>query len=283
MLAAGGFAVLGLPYVAGCTGRDRGAAVRSGTDEVVHLTSFGIFGRDAYPFVAAQLGFFAESDLSVHVEAGPGAAQDKLAALLAGQAQFAAIDLSGAILARNAGTTGFTTLAAIHQLFPAAIMTVSPDITQPHQLAGRTIAMTTGGIPHLLWPAYAQEHGFEPDQARIVDLDPPQLIPALASGRADGIDQFVMGLPTVQAAVGDRTVNVLAYSDVLTDLYGIALVTTTELAVEQPELCIRFRDALLRGLAHCLDHPEEAGQILADAEESVDPAVAAAELVAMEP
>lgn len=271
-----------VPALAACDASDQAASARGPADEVTYLTSFGIFGRDAHPFVAAQLGYFAEADLSVNVQSGPGAAQDKMAALLGGQAQFAAVDLSGAMIALGAGTTGCTTLAAVHQLFPAALMTADPEITTPQDLAGRTIAMPSGAIPDLLFPTYAREVGLDPDQVQRIDASPQQLPTLLATGRVDAIDQFVFGLPTVQAAVGDREVMMLSYSDVLSDLYGIGLMTTVELAVEQPELCVRFRDALLRGLDRSLTHPAEAGQILTDAEESVDPVVAAAELEIMD-
>lgn len=285
VIQAGGYAALGLPIplTAGCSG-DRGAAVKPGTDQVTMLTSFGLFGRDSYPLVASERGFFAEADLEVTVQPGPGAAADKLAALRAGEAQFAAIDLSGAIIAAGQGPTGCTALAAIHQLFPAALMTTNPAITTPQDLVGRTIAMPSGAIPDLLFPSYAQLSGLDPNEVERVNAPPQQLPQLLAAGTVDAIDQFVFGLPTVQAAVGDnRAVTMLPYSDVLTDLYGIALVTTIKLAFEQPDLCRRFRDALLRGLEYSLDHPAEAGRILAEVEESAHADVAAAELEIMEP
>jgi NitT/TauT family transport system substrate-binding protein len=70
---------------------------------------------------------------------------------------------------------------------------------------------------------------------------------------------------------------------VVGDLYGNALITTTELIRSNPDLVARFRDALLEGLAYSLDHPDEAGQILHKYQPSLDAESAADELRLMEP
>ena len=73
------------------------------------------------------------------------------------------------------------------------------------------------------------------------------LIGALVSRQVDAIGQFVVGEPLVAAAAEGRPVTVLPYDEYLGDMYGVCLLTRPALADSHPELCARFRDALLAG------------------------------------
>lgn len=55
---------------------------------VTYLTNFGALGRDAYPYLALEEGFFDEAGLAVTIEPGTGTTGN-LQGLLAGRAQFA--------------------------------------------------------------------------------------------------------------------------------------------------------------------------------------------------
>lgn len=256
------------------------SSTRQGCDSVTYLTSFGTLGRDAYPYVAQELGYFTDADLDVEIE--PGVGIENLRLLAGDQAQFVAIDMSALTVTIGSGNAEYRAIAAIHQLAPQALMAVDPAIAGPQDLAGRSLALVDGAVGELLFPAYSEQAGLDPDQVIIEHTDPGQLPAQLAAGTVDAIDQFVFGRPLVQAAVGGREVTVLPYSDYLPELYGIVIVTTPTIADEQPELVERFVGALLRGLEHSLDHPDEAGQILASRFEEIDPAVAAAELQIMD-
>src|SRR5690606_11786610 len=67
------------------------------------------------------------------------------------------------------------------------------------------------------------------------------------------------------------------------DLYGNTLVTSTKLLEEKPDLVKRFQEALLKGLAYAIDHPQEAAQILVKYEPGQNEQAAAAELELMKP
>ena len=268
--------------LAACTGGEDEPQEGNGNgepDRVTYLTSFGQLGRDAYPYVAQKLGYFEEAGIEVTIEPGTGT-NGNSQTLLGGQAQFAAFDMAGAIIAADTGTTGFSAFAAIHQLPPVAIMAADPDIRTPADLQDRTVGIAPGTVTELLFPTWMELAGADPDRAEVVPIPPPELVTALASGQVDAIEQFVMGQPLVANAVGSE-VQVLAYSDYLTDLYGVVITTTTELADTNPDLCIRFRDALLRGLRRALDNPQEAAEILAENAPETNVEVAAQELELM--
>lgn len=275
--AAGSAAAL----ASGCAPSDQGTPGPAGGEPVTLMTSFGAFGRDAYTWVAVAKGFFAEAGFDVTVEPGDGTEAN--VQILAGQtAEFAVFDLTGAIIARAQGATGFTTLAAVQQLPLAAVMCRNPELDHPMDLHGHTVGLPAGAATDLLFTLWAEAAGVDLSQVRQEAMSPPELVPALTAGRVDAIGQFVVGRPLVQGAL-DGEVTMFPYGDYLSDLYGIGLHTTTTRAEHDPEGCIRFRDALLRGLEYAVEHPDEAGQILHEAVPESDPETAAEELRLMHP
>jgi NitT/TauT family transport system substrate-binding protein len=274
-------ALLTASMLAACSDEGSSLAEENGEpDKVTYLTSFGQLGRDAYAYVAQDLGFFEEAGIEVTIEPGSGMGGNT-SALLGGQADFIVSDLGAVTVARSGGELeGLVAFAAIHQLPPVAIMTNHPDVRTPVDLENRTVAIAPGTVTELLFPTWLELAGADPSTVTVEPVNPPDLVSSLASGQVDAIEQFAMGEPLVAANV-DGEVQVLPYSDYLTDLYGVVLLTTNELAESDPDLCIRFRDALLRGLEYALENPDEAGQILADNVPEANPEVAARELELM--
>ncbi|HLU44922.1 MAG TPA: ABC transporter substrate-binding protein, partial [Natronosporangium sp.] len=277
-MAAVSAAATGL--LAACGVRESTARSRRST-RVTYLTSFGDLGRECYVHVARAKGFFAAQDLEVTVEPGAGTGPN-LQALLSGQAQFATLDLAGAIVARGEGVTGFVAIAAIHQLPLAAMMAVDPAITHPLDLRGRSVGLLAGAVTELLFPPWAEQAGLDPRQVEQVPLSAAELVGALVSGRVDAIGQYLVGRPLVEAATG-RPVTSFPFGDYLHDLYGNGLFTTTDLARRDPDLCRRFRDGLLAGLSYAVAHPGEAAEILHRVNPAADPEVAAEELRLLAP
>lgn len=267
-----------------CVSREK-AASADAVDKVSYLTAVGAFGRESYVWVAKEKGYFAEAGIDVTILSGAGTTEN-LALLTAGKAQFAANDLSAVMVKLGGGDFrhDVRAVAAIQQRTLNSITTVSSTgIAEPRDLSGRTLGGVAGAAPWLLFPAYAKLANV--DAARVTWVPSPaaNLPKLLAAGKVDGVGQFVVARSSVEKVAGGRTVVVLPYSDVLTDLYGNALITSTKVLERDPELVRRFSTALLAGLEYAVDHPEEAGQILHRHVPAQDPAVAADELRLMRP
>jgi len=271
-----------LAATAGCAQEPAdGTGPEGPADEITYLTSFGLFGRDAYAHVAAAKGFFAEQGLEVEIR--PGTGTDGVKFVSAGKAHFAAVDFSGGLLQVARADLDVRAVALIQQKSLAAIMaTTGSGIHRPSDLAGRKIADIPASVVKLLFPTYAKLAGLDPATVTFINSNPQSLIATLNTAGIDAISQFVVGQPTVAAVTG-RPVVVLPYSDYLADLPGNALWTSGDLLRGNPGLVERFRTALLKGLRYALDHPDEAGVILARANPAADPRLAAQELVLMRP
>jgi hypothetical protein len=125
-------------------------------DEVTFLTGAGFIAAQGYGFVADAKGFFAEENLKVSVKPGQ-AGEANMQLVRAGEAQFAAIEYSGAIQRAAVGQfDGVHCIAVLNEKTTNALMALaSSGIRTARDLPGKTVAVIPGSAPKLLWPAYA--------------------------------------------------------------------------------------------------------------------------------
>jgi NitT/TauT family transport system substrate-binding protein len=286
LLGAAGLAASGPALLAACTGGaaggDGGGGAPGGrVDRVTTMTGFGETAREVFQQVADVRGFYAEAGIEIEsIQAGAGGDTNHTA-LAGGQVDFMIADSSGALTRYvNGEDDTFQVLAAIHQLFPMALLGYQDQgIFRPRDLNGRTIGIAAGTIAERLWPVYlAETPGLDPDSIEVIPTSPRTQVQELVSGQLDAIALFSVSAPSLVAAGGGRTVTPLPWSDVFQDLYGNALITTRRMCAEQPDLVGRFTRATLRGLEYTLDHPEEAAAILVDAFPEQNAEVAAEEI-----
>jgi NitT/TauT family transport system substrate-binding protein len=255
-------------------------------DKVTFLTGFNMTGQDTFMYVAVDKGWFGEVGIEVAVQAGSGTDKN-LALLLAGAAQFATIDMAGAIIATmRQPFPDFRCFATIYQRSVSCLVALpQAGIAAPQDLAGRQIGYFPGGVNYSLFPAYARQCDLDPNTVRWQPLAPQLIRPALLAGQIDAAVEIVVGRPAVEEAArtagklgAGEQVAMLPYADVLRDVIGNAIGCTAETARNNPDLVRRFRDAALRGLAWTLDNPDDAGAIMARHNPSIKAEVAAAEV-----
>ncbi|MGI5451949.1 ABC transporter substrate-binding protein [Streptomyces sp. CA-249302] len=262
----------------------------SAKDHLVYVTAFGAAGRDAFAWVAQQKGYFEQAGLDVQIELGK-ATGENLKALASGKAQFASLDLTGAMISAGAENStayrDFRAVLAIHQRTLVSVMALQGSgIRTPKDLKGKSIAAAANSVNQLLFPGYAKLAGIDTAGIRWIAVQPVQLGPALASGKADALSTFLIGRPTIEKATvqaRSKRVVVFPYSDYLPDLYGNATVTTASIATKQPDLVKRFRAAMLKALKYTIQHPEEAGKLLHAKEPATDATAATQEIELMTP
>ncbi|HET6478862.1 MAG TPA: ABC transporter substrate-binding protein, partial [Actinoplanes sp.] len=183
-------------------------------EKITYLTSFGLFGRDSYAFVALEKGYFKEAGFDVEVKPGAGSGEN-IKSIVAGQAQFTPIDLTGGLIAAGGKdkTSGFTAVAAIQQRTMAAIIALEGSgINRPKDLEGKTITDQPGSVVRTLFPTYAKLANVDDKKVKFQNGKAQELIGLLASGKTQGIGQFVVGKPTVESVAKGKKAVVLPYS-----------------------------------------------------------------------
>jgi NitT/TauT family transport system substrate-binding protein len=260
-----------------------GGGAATTPDKVTYVTAFGAVGRDAFAWVAQEKGFFRDAGLDVTIQLG-AAVDANLSALAAGQAQFAALDFTGAMIQAGKGKfKDFRAIAAIHQQTLVSIVSLEgSSVAQPKDLEGKKVGAATGSVNQLLFPAYAQLAGINPSKVTWVNVAPPQLPALLASNQVDALSTFLIGRGGIEKAAGKKAI-IMPYSDYLSDLFGNALVTTAALAKDNPAMVKRFREAAVKALQWTIENPEDAAAILKKAQPAADVAAATGEIKLMTP
>jgi NitT/TauT family transport system substrate-binding protein len=266
--------------VTGCSGS--GDKKKSGTtalDKVTYLTAFGAVGRDAFAWVAQSKGYFKEQGLDVTVQPGASGTEN-LKQLAAGTVQYAALDMTGAWINAGKGDfKDFRAIMAVHEQGMVSIMSLDGSgITAPKDLEGKTVAAATGSVNKLLFPAYAKLAGFDDKRVTWKDAPTTSLTGLLINGQVNALSQFAVGKAAVEKMANGKKVNLLPYSQYLSDLYGNGIVTSAKIDKENPDQAKRFRTAMVKALKYTNDHPEEAAQILNKAQPTAAIDTATAEI-----
>ncbi|MEU0883135.1 ABC transporter substrate-binding protein [Lentzea sp. NPDC005914] len=265
--------------VAGCAGQ----AEHVNLQKVNYLTSFNTFGRDAYVYVAKEKGYFEQAGLDVTITPGTGSV-DVLKLVAAGRADFGIADFTATAITVAKEKLPVTAIAAIHQKSLAAIVALEGNgISKPADLVGKKIGDQPGSTNQVMFPVYAKAAGIDPAKVEFVPSAPPALPQLLAAGQVDGIGQFVVGKPLIEAAAKGKKAVVLPYGDLVPDLYGNVLVTSKDYGLNKAPQASNFMNALLRGLEYAIAHPDEVGPILKKYQPTQDAGVAGTEVGLMAP
>ncbi|TDW86144.1 ABC transporter substrate-binding protein [Kribbella sp. VKM Ac-2566] len=277
-------AVLGLALVSACNDDDSGKqAGGDGLQKVNYLTSFNTFGREAYAYVALEKGYFKDAGFDVKITPGSGTV-DVMKLVAGGQADYGIGDFTAIAITLAKQKLPVTTAGMIHQRSMAAIMSLEGlGINSPKDLPGKTIGDQPGSTNTVMFPVYAKAVGIDPASVTFLPSPPPGLPALLASGKVQGIGQFVVGQPLIEKADKDkhRKAVVLPYGKALPDLYGNAIITRTDMAKDHPDQVKKFTNALLKGLQDTYDDPDGAAEILKKYVPNTDVDVAKAELKIM--
>jgi NitT/TauT family transport system substrate-binding protein len=278
-----------LAVTSGCSSGDDDASSSSSsgggkTDKVTYVTAFGAVGRDSFVWLAKEKGYFKDAGIDIDIQKGAGNVQN-LTAIKSGQAQFAALDFTGAVIqAGNGAFKDWRAVAAVHQQTLVAIMTTKDTgINAPSDLVGKKIAAGDKSVSQLLFPAYAKLAGINAAQVpKIQGVQTTALNGLMASRQVDALSTFLLSKKALETA-SKKEVTVLPYSQYLSDLYGNAIIAKPSLISSNPDLVKRFVGAAMKGLQYTIDHSDEAAAIMNKAEPSAAIPAAVGEIEAMKP
>lgn len=198
-------------------------------------------------YQAVAQGYFRDAGLEVTLRPGQPDL-DPVATVLRGQADFGVSNAS-LVLDRMRGDP-VVAVATIFQHSPFTVL-ARPDVLSIHDLAGRRVMVEAGASELLAF--LASEHVPVSSFIALPHSGNPLV---LGDGKIDAMTAYTTTEPYLlrQAGVSYREFDPKASG---IDFYGDTLFTTEALARRDPGRVRRLRDAVLKGWAYALAHPEE--------------------------
>ena len=212
-------------------------------------------GGYTHVFVAKKLGYWEQRGLEVTIDRGFGSGE-VCKTLGLGQYEFGSLDLGVMI---NCVSKGLDLVATgvLSPRSPVGIFALTKKgIRAPRDLEGKRVAFATGSGDFQLWPAFVKATGIDDAKVQKVFMGPEALIKSLIEEQIDAEGNFYGSIaPSVWAQGLDLTP--ILYEDYGVKMYSLVFATRSKIVKEQPELCSRFMDGVMEGLAYTYLHPNE--------------------------
>lgn len=227
------------------------------------LLNWTITGDHAPYYVALQKGWYDEVGLDVNITLGQGSGFS-VQSVDAGRAHMGIADAPVAVAGRAEGA-GVTIVGIIFDKHPNSMFFWSDtEITEPQDLVGKTVAVPASDGHRVMWPAFAQLIGVDPNSVSFVNIAPAAKVTALSARRADVVFELFTGKPFMEKAIPPEQLGNLLWADYGFDLYAHSYIASDEVIANNPEMIRRFLDASYRAWEYTLQNPEEAIAILAE-------------------
>lgn len=213
-------------------------------------------------YLADALGYFEEA--GIEVEILPYASTPVAELVSSGSADFGIAGQAVVQLARTAGLDVIS-VYRVTQSEVGELVTLADraDIASPKDLDGKIF----GGFGSPLYSAMVRTmitHDGGTGEITEVILD-SGAYDALSSGRID----FTLGVSTwesINAEVEGRPYKTFQYQDYgMPELQAVGIISSDEFLAANPEIAAGFVQAVQRGYQYAADHPQQATQILVEA------------------
>lgn len=227
--------------------------------------------------VAHAKGYYEEVGLDVDVGIGKGSGSTaQLVASKATQFGFSDGFVVGYGVAKG---MDIRMVAAVYRGNPSAIVVLADSgIKTAKELAGKSIAIPTGGTGFQQWPAFVKGCGIDDSHIHLVNSDPAGTPPALINGRVQAIGGYAQGfVPSVEIR-GHKKTRIFWYADCGVNAVSNGIIAHNDLIKEDPALIRSFVTASIKGFLYGRQHPEEAVTIIRKYSSAVDPAVTRREM-----
>lgn len=234
-----------------------GAALALGTapalaNEPVSLVLNWNPGGDHSPiFYALEQGWYAEAGIDLDVESGSGSGMSSQR-VGTGANDIGIAELGTAFVTRSQGAD-LTAVMSIYANAPFVLYwKKSSGIEGPEDFAGRTLGNPPGDAARVMWPAFADAVGLEPDAVDFVNLSAAAKVPTLAADRVDIISDFYNGHDIKLREFGDD-LGYLLWADYGVNPYGNSFIVNDDFLAGNEELVADFVEVTQRAYAACVE------------------------------
>lgn len=247
-----GSRLVGLALLAMVAGRPAGAA------EAVTLAQ-NLSPISGVAIVAKQRGLFAKHGLDVAVSNFTTGKQC-LDTVIGGGAEIATTAEAPTTAAAMAGQS-IAFLTRIEYSDLKTLATVASGIAKPADLKGKRLAFTAGTGGEVYTMTLLHQAGLGPDDVKLVNLRPQDMVAALSSGSIDAYDTWEPHIGNGKKALGGQ-VRELDTTGVYSETFNI--VVMQDFLKSKPELVRGFLAALLEAETWMRANREDAISLVAE-------------------
>lgn len=234
-----------------------GAASGGETRAVTLMLNWYPYGEHAPFYYGVEQGIFAEHGIDLTIEAGQGSTKT-VQAVGGGQTDFGWAD-TPAVLANIDKGVRVKSVGVFLQTTPSSVQVFTDSgITEPADLAGRTIAVSAGDAPTTTFPLYLEAAGLAPDAVTQQNLDAAGKVSAMLTDKVDGLIGFAHDQGPTIAAKSGRDVTYLRYSDVGLNFYSNGLIANDSTIADDPDLVRDMVAATSEAFAAAVENPDDA-------------------------
>ena len=222
---------------------------------------FRISGQVA-PFLLAQAkGYYKEEGLDVSIDVGAGSVA-AISRVVSGAYQMGFGDISS-LIELQARAPGLPPVQAVYQYYNRAPFAIigrkDRGITTDFKsLAGKRIAAAAVESTRRAWPMVSRKARMKPDAFDWVTTDFSARDNVVVRGDVDGATYFHDSAVSLFQRIKQDNLSVLSYAAAGVNVYGNAVLASTQFMAEQPQAVAGFVRATNRGLMETLANPAAA-------------------------
>lgn len=225
-------------------------------------------------YVAKALGYYEEAGLDVKIVQPPEDGADLLVA--SGDAQFG-VGFQDTIAPAYTSDTPLpvTSVAAIINHNTSGIISAADKgIDSFAKLEGHTYATWDSPVEQNVIRAAMEADGGNFDNVELVSTYVSDVMAALQTDLIDSVWVYE-GWDVAKAIVDGVPFNYLdfAKTNPVLDYYSPTIIANNDFLASEPELAKAFLAATKKGYEYCVEHPDEAGEILCEAVPELDSAL----------
>lgn len=220
---------------------------------------FKVTSQTAPFFLAAAKGYYAQEGLDVQIDVGAGSVAS-LTRVASGAYDLGLGDISALI---EAHAKGSLPVQAVYQYYNRAPFVIIGRkdrgiTTQMASLKGKKVAAAAVESTRRSWPMVAEQQKLGSDFFEWVTTDFSARDNVMVRGDVDAATYFHDSAVSLFQRMPPEQLSVLSYAETGVHLYGNAIVASTALMKDKPELVRGFLRATQRALLDALANPAEA-------------------------
>ncbi|MBN2149465.1 MAG: ABC transporter substrate-binding protein [Anaerolineales bacterium] len=217
-------------------------------------------------YVALDKGWYAEEGINLAIEPG-GPDLISTDRVISGASDFGTALLADVMVAIESGKS-LVSISQIQQRNGLLLIAMKDSgIAGPQDFAGKKVGVWLGNW-EAQFDALIAKEGIGTDTFELVSQG--FSMDAFIDRELDVASAMIYNeyYVVLESGIGADQINIIDYADYGLDFPGDVLFTSSKMAEENPDICMRMVRASLRGWQYAIDHPEEAADIVLKYDES---------------